>query len=362
MRLVKSVDIRDFRGIRRLEKPLELGEFNVLLGRNCSGKSSILQALFLLTMPFRGASVPPYASSASELIEHIVGGWNRLVYGYSGNAEINLEFKMRVFIRRKFFYYSSSTPPRISSIFFNENEVSDVMMNRLRILITSEGGVSAEVEIEESGKHDLNTEQYKILVGSLNPTGSVLALYIPSGSYAYERLHEFSYKNVDSIVKKGLHVKVFKDLLNGVVYDKFTEVFPRENELYVRKELEDNVVYIRLNDLGEGVKRFILTYFAVEYLNPLLILWDDIEFAAHPSLLDTLMRWLAGSGRQVVVATHSVDVLESVVRVEPKDARVILLKKDAGDVVHYRSLELDELEGLLSKGLDPRALVEGLVP
>jgi len=95
MRLVKSVDIRDFRGIRRLEKPLELGEFNVLLGRNCSGKSSILQALFLLTMPFRGASVPPYASSAIELIEHLVGGSNRLVYGYSGEAEAGFELGVK---------------------------------------------------------------------------------------------------------------------------------------------------------------------------------------------------------------------------------------------------------------------------
>jgi len=344
MRLVKSVDIRDFRGIRRLEKPLELGEFNVLLGRNCSGKSSILQALFLLTMPFRGASVPPYASSAIELIEQLVGGSNRLVYGYSGKAEAGFELGVKGVI---------------------EILTEKVVVERLRLLISSEGSVDVETELpftKAVERYSFGVDRYRALVGSLNPTGSVLALYIPSGSYACERFHEFSYKNIDGIVKKGLHVKVFKDLLNGVVYDKFTEVFPRENELYVRKELEGNVVYVRLNDLGEGVKRFILTYFAVEYLNPALILWDDIEFAAHPSLLDTLMRWLAGSGRQVVVATHSVDVLESVVRVEPKDARVMLLKKDAGDVVHYRSLELDELEGLLSKGLDPRALVEGLVP
>jgi energy-coupling factor transporter ATP-binding protein EcfA2 len=350
MRLVKSVDIRDFRGIRRLEKPLELGEFNVLLGRNCVGKSSILQALYLLAMPFRNISVPPYALSASDLIERLIGGWNRLVYGYSGKAEVYFEFGVKGML------------PRVS---YALETYENVAVEQLRLLISSEGFVDVETELpftKAAEKYSFNMDQYRELVGSLNPTSSVLALYITSGSYAYERLHEFSYKNIDGIVKKGLHVKIFKDLLNEVVYDKFTEVFPRENELYVRKELEDNVIYVRLNDLGEGIKRFVLTYFAVEYLNPALILWDDIEFAAHPSLLDTLMRWLAGSGRQVVVATHSVDVLESVVRVEPKDARVILLRKDAGDVVHYRSLELGELEGLLSKGLDPRALVEGLVP
>jgi energy-coupling factor transporter ATP-binding protein EcfA2 len=87
-------------GVRRLEKPLELGEFNVLLGRNCTGKSSILQALYLLTMPFRGASVPPYALSAIGLIERLVGGWNHLVYGYSGNAEADFELGVKGMLPR----------------------------------------------------------------------------------------------------------------------------------------------------------------------------------------------------------------------------------------------------------------------
>jgi predicted ATPase len=155
---------------------------------------------------------------------------------------------------------------------------------------------------------------------------------------------------------------VFKEHLKGVIYDRFTEVFPRDGELFARKEVGGTAIYVSLNDLGEGVKRFVLTYFAVEHVNPALVLWDDVEVAAHPSLMDALLRWLAESERQVVISTHSLDVLQSVALIEPEDARIILLKKDGDDVVHHKSLELDELKEILEGGIDLRAMIEGVVP
>ena len=51
---VKTIDLREFRGIRELEKPIPLSSFNVLVGRNNAGKSAVLEALYLLSKPFRG--------------------------------------------------------------------------------------------------------------------------------------------------------------------------------------------------------------------------------------------------------------------------------------------------------------------
>jgi len=93
----------------------------------------------------------------------------------------------------------------------------------------------------------------------------------------------------------------------------------------------------------------------------LAVLWDDIEVAMHPSLMDTLLKWLADSNRQIVIATHSFDVLRSLTLIEPRDAKVILLRKDDNDVIHHKSLETDELEEILEKGIDPRAVIESLV-
>jgi len=160
--------------------------------------------------------------------------------------------------------------------------------------------------------------------------------------------------------KEGHNVRVVKELVSKVVYDRFTEVVLYRNKLSLRNEVAGKVMYVDVRSLGEGVKRLILAYYAVEYLNPRIVLWDDIEVAAHPGLARVLLEWLAKSGRQVVIATHSIDVLRTVVDLDLKDCRVVVLRKRESDVVEWRALELDEVEEYLDAGLDIRKLVDQL--
>jgi len=81
----------------------------------------------------------------------------------------------------------------------------------------------------------------------------------------------------------------------------------------------------------------------------LAALWNDIEIAMHPSLMDTLLKWLTDSNRQVVIATHSFDVLRSLTLIKPRDAKVILLRKDDNDVIHHKSLEKMNLRKYLRR-------------
>jgi AAA15 family ATPase/GTPase len=107
MKVVKSFDVKEFRGIRRLERPMELGKFNVLVGRvgrNCSGKTSILQALYLLAMPMVAAWISPYSKSAITYVEGLVKEWNRLVYGYSGEASMTSSHLEAHALRRRMMF------------------------------------------------------------------------------------------------------------------------------------------------------------------------------------------------------------------------------------------------------------------
>jgi len=96
---LESLDITEFRGIRRLEKPPELTSFNVIIGRNNVGKSSILEAIYLLTMPYR-LSYPrflpyhaPDTENPIEFIGRLHDGIKSLIYGQSGKSilKYNLE-------------------------------------------------------------------------------------------------------------------------------------------------------------------------------------------------------------------------------------------------------------------------------
>jgi recombinational DNA repair ATPase RecF len=85
---IKRLNIEEFRGVKKCDKPLELSKFTVLVGKNNSGKSAILEALYLLV-----TSNPEYVSRAyrtrtMELMQLLHGGASSLVYAYSGNARV----------------------------------------------------------------------------------------------------------------------------------------------------------------------------------------------------------------------------------------------------------------------------------
>ena len=46
---ISKIDIKEFRGIKSCNTSIKLSKFNVLIGKNNSGKSSLLEALYLLT-------------------------------------------------------------------------------------------------------------------------------------------------------------------------------------------------------------------------------------------------------------------------------------------------------------------------
>ncbi|HID41885.1 MAG TPA: DUF2813 domain-containing protein [Pyrodictium sp.] len=45
---VKELEVTEFHGIKRFKKPLKLRGFNVIIGRNGAGKSTVLEALYMI--------------------------------------------------------------------------------------------------------------------------------------------------------------------------------------------------------------------------------------------------------------------------------------------------------------------------
>lgn len=111
-------------------------------------------------------------------------------------------------------------------------------------------------------------------------------------------------------------------------------------------------------DLGDGVERVLLYGLWLETYNPKVVLWDDIEASAHPGLIEAVLEWLADRDWQVVLTTHSLDVLDRLVAVEPEGASVVVLKKGPDDVLKPKVLNLDELRDMLERHLDVRLVVD----
>ncbi len=323
--VVEELDLNEYRGVRRLAKPLKLRGLNVLIGRNGVGKTAILEALYLLSRPYTAYQDPVYDRSVLKYIAEMHGGVASLVYGYAGTAELVYKLKG--------------------------------LTDDIHVKVTSDGNV-----IVVSGGYNISDSGYETLLKRFNAGFKVkpLSFMVPDDSNAYRLMHKFLLKQSvwAWIEKRGLHVKVVDDLLAGIIADTYTEVTVRYNRLHVRKEREKGKgpLYVDLDSLGEGIKRVLTVYLTVEYLDPRILLWDDIEVAAHPSLLDKLLAWLERMERQVVVTTHSIDVLYYLALHHPRDAQVVLLTKTGDDVLDYRVIEIDELEEMFEKGIDARAI------
>lgn len=326
MSFVNRVGLKEFRGVRECERPLKLRKFTVLVGRNNSGKSSVLEALSLLPNPH--LNVPLLGETRLSMLAGLLGGRSSIVYGYHGTAR--LEFELRG-----------------ATISFEIDSSGNVLSREL-------GGL----------KYEPNEFRLRVkeLFG-LKDSGELEALtaFIPDDSKFLRSLGgAIVREDVWPLVEKaGANVSVVRDLVDRVVRDDYEHAFVGWGDLRLSKRLSDGrVLSIKAADVGDGVKRVLIAALMLEAVRPRLVLWDDIEAAAHPGLIEGLIEWLGSRDWQVVASTHSLDVIRALVDVRPPDCSILALNKDEGDVLDYRELSPDEVEDTLDRGLDVRKLLE----
>lgn len=330
-----SLDLEEFRGIRRIEgHPIKLVKFNFLIGRNNSGKTSLLESLAFLpspnmNMPFTNATRMEFVKSYHQQQT------DALVYGYSGSAQIS---------------YS-------------------VGSNKSILCLESDGKYHFEIE----SVADLPTE-----LRSANPRtfkkserGLIIVNHTPTSlsqvtaSYYSDDLNDViqnslaQEKNWKTVEKSRAHNRVLKEVISPSVSEKFTEVVPHSLSnrwiLQARKEFPDgNSSYVRLSELGRGLQRVIVPLLAFEAANPSVVLWDDIEAGMHPSLMENVLKWLFKKDWQLLISTHSIDVLAAVAELEPRDSQIIILRKSPEDILSYQILDMESFRTIIDSNQDPR--------
>jgi hypothetical protein len=259
MSFVTQLDIKEFRGIKRCKEPLRFSKFNVLLGRNNSGKSAVLQALSLLPHPhlFQPMSLGLGGSERISLLRHLTGSdsgsW---IYRYAGEASL------------------------------------DFVVNDKKYHISLAPGTVRELS-GEGKKFQLGVPNEVCEYLGIEPEGCYnWAVFVPNDSEFLKHVEGKLSNEWPSIEKSGSHIKVIREVINPVVDEKFTEVVRRDSALYVRKEFEDKPFYVNIRDLGDGVEKTLNILLFLDFCAPKLVLWDDFEISAHPSLVKSLLQWL----------------------------------------------------------------------
>ena len=320
--MLNNLKVKEFKGIKECERPIEFSKFNLLMGANNAGKSSILEALFLFPTP--NVPLPLFGRDRFEVLEWLHGDLKAVIYRYSGVGVVECEVKNKTF-SLELELEAGRRALKISI------EKAPVSLN-LREIAEALGGGLSEDEL------------------------LTYVIFIPNSDEFRKNLARELANRWDEVEKTGAHVRLVDHFISKVVEDKFTEITLRRSEMVIRKELPGDVAYVRLSDVGDGIKRFLTSALWVEAIQPKVVLWDDLESSAHPSLINAIIEWLMSRDWQVVASTHSIDVLRELVVAEPKEAKVIQLRKSYDDMLSWKELSLDEVEDLINKGQDVRKL------
>ena len=317
---VSELDIKEFRGIKNCKVPIKLTNFSVLLGKNSSGKSTILEALSLLP----GPKINNYITSSSKLryLQELHSsrlGDKSLLYLYAGTSYLGYRCKKNII-----------------KIEIDEREVKYLYGKDSKL---SNSGIA----------HFFNVDLKKL---------NQLVLFIPYSTSMLDVLEKKIGTLKELITKKGLHITLAK-FLNKIVNDEYSELVFLD-PISLRKVYSDNTAFIQLRDLGSGAEKVIKIMAFLEIVNPELVLIDDFEAGLHPTLVKLFIKWLKDHKWQTIISTHSIDVLYHLVDIAPTDTSILQLNKSNEDILSYEVLTLDELEDILDANTDPRLLLEAL--
>jgi predicted ATPase len=323
--MIHQLRLRNFKGV--VEGEAELDKLTILVGPNNSGKTTILEALFLAPNPLR--QVPYVPTTAVQLL---------LEY-HKTLSETGYTFLLNKYIAN--------------------NMV--IKVDDLELLFTKINGSGIAVKVtylSQSGETGI------LDLGYLRPDGNVevrsnvqiadntLLLSTKLAKFAHEYLQrrwiEILNTRAPALISREVSRFVSEEYVN-VTAEPFTA---GSMTFYVM--LADGT-RIRLSDLGSGVHLYVVNRLLYEHYRPDVVLWDDLETHFNPRLLTHVAEWFADlveEGKQVIVSTHSLEVVETLTAFV-EDAAVLLTSLRDGKL-KVRKLGPKELEEWAKAGIDPR--------
>jgi len=340
--MITKLEIKNFRGIE--EGNIELAPLTILVGPNNSGKSTILEALFLLPNPLR--QVPYNVNDAISLV-----GYRHHILNTEGYA----------FLFRNYQYEDKEVV--ITCIVKNDENMDKE--KRISLYMKKEENSSLiKVDMEEIYLEGVTIRKESL--GSVNlytwatyAGGKFLLLddallfHNKFIDKAVEHIHSNWIKITNSKITKYIAEKI-----SSLVHEKYIDL---TLEPYLLGNISLNVYMtdgtrIRISDLGDGIQIYIILRILSEITKARYLLIDDIEASLNPILLHELADWfndLLHSGKQIVVSTHSIDAIKILAGMNEEKAKIYLTRLEDGKF-EAKQLTLKDVEGLDRAGVDIR--------
>lgn len=358
--MINELQMKNFKGVK--EGSIKLYPITILIGSNNSAKSTILEALFLSTNPFRKV---PY------FVEHITG-----IYPSTAIEAVYVLHKTLNYQGYAFLLHNYTAKNARLTFNFKKSENNQLSNQQWISMETYQQAIYFTSSVDK-----LNL---KSLVGRLSPLGTAeespsqrYFAYASGNSTGYETNlsepiteetllispklvlagYEYLKREWPMIVNSGISRRVAEDVskLSPEHYKDFTMEPTIGGQVDIHAYLEDGR-RIRLGDVGEGIQSYMLSRMLFELVNPEILLWDDIESHLNPRILTILAEWfsdLVKKGKQVIISTHSIEAARVIAGINEEETRVCLCSL-INSKLETKLLSLDQLEELEKAGIDAR--------
>ena len=288
--MFESLKITNFKGFRETELP-SLGRVNLITGGNNVGKTSLLEAVALCTMPPTYNVVPTLFRSATSGQQ--TDYWRWIFSNANPDRSVSLDMTSAVDTAKVCF--TSPTAPRPAGTWATYPPFGDAVMHISANRFTSYTAISTRPGSFQDAVISLGAVQRKTSRSKLE---------------ALMRLIDPRCKSIEPIALPSGHTEVHVDVGLG-------EMVPA-------------------GLLGEGFNRLLRIYSDVLASDAQVLLIDEIENGIHHSAMETVWRGIKELARergvQVFATTHSYECLSAAVDAFAGDAeqdfRMIRLERD----------------------------------
>ncbi len=356
------LSIRRFRGLARLELR-GLGEFNLLLGANDVGKTSILESIFLLS-GFANTFLPVKIQQFRNYGVNTIGDLSSLFHGLADDRSVELAAtsawsseRRRLVISAPYEQAAIDPDPKRTGNGVKRHSSSSIPSRSqlLRYDAEIQRGTD-QAPTQFSGTLTDQGDRFRPTVTPDSALGDIIpARFVHTNTGGYDET-----TIADAIVNKKTEMLLrYLRIINPRVEAVATDADAAYLDIGLTKMLP-------LNMFGSGMVRAAFIISLCIAGNQRLLLIDEIEnglhFRAIPPLLKALLKLSREQGVQIFATTHSLEILQGLQQVlaESEHAHYqettncYALQRDKRKQVHCYRYDHAQFDHCIRKGIEIR--------
>ncbi|MBU6956700.1 AAA family ATPase [Pseudomonas sp. CVAP len=306
--MLDKIEVRNFRGFS--EHEINFKDTSILVGKNNAGKSSIVEALRLVSLIASRYKTSNYSNPPHDL------GLSNAYKGVTPSTKgLDINFK-------SIFHRYGEPPSKIVATFSTGSKIEIYIGNDEAVYGVIKDPTGKIVKSKAAAKTvEIPTISALPQIGPLNKHEKILSTeYVKSSINS--SLTSLHFRNQLNIYPES--VRTFEALcsstwesLSGFELIKYSSLPGSDLELLVR----DKDFVCEVEWTGHGLQMWLQAmWFLVRNQETKTIILDEPDVYMHADLQRKLIRLLRNRGHQIIIATHSVEIMAEV---EPGEIIVI---------------------------------------